>query len=80
MLEERCVLTARHSEGADLAIQRVELQVHGTGEREGYSDAVQDGSVREDAYVDVGHDDVVEVAFFLVGEEEIRHPDSVGFC
>jgi len=38
-------------------------------------DAVEDPSVREDAHVDVGHDDVVEMSLSLVGEEQIRHPD-----
>ena len=37
-------------------------------------DAVQDPAVGEDSHVDVGHDDVVEVALAFVGEEQIGHP------
>lgn len=46
-----------------------------TGTTLAYSpDTVEDGAVREDADVDIGHDDVVEVALLLVGEEQVRHP------
>ena len=41
-------------------------------------DAVEDASVGEDADVDVGHDDVVEVALSFVGEEQVGHPHFVG--
>jgi hypothetical protein len=43
-------------------------------------DAVEDVSIGKDANVDVGYDDVVEMSFSLVGEEEIGHPDLVGIC
>jgi hypothetical protein len=39
--------------------------------------AVENGAVRKDAYVYVGHDDVVEMTLLLVGEEQIRHPDAI---
>jgi len=41
-------------------------------------DAVEDVSIRKDANVDVGYDDVMKMSFSLVGEEEIGHPDLVG--
>jgi hypothetical protein len=41
-------------------------------------DAVEDPSVGEDAHVDVGHDDVVEMSLSLVGEEQVGHPHFVG--
>ena len=44
---------------------------------ESLPDAVEDVAAGEDAHVDVGHDDVVEVALPLVGEEQIGHPDLV---
>ena len=40
-------------------------------------DAVQNFAFRVDPDVDVGHDDVVEVASFLVLEKCIRHPHLV---
>lgn len=40
---------------------------------------VQDGTVWKYSDVNVRHDDVVEVAFLLVGEEQVRHPHSVRF-
>ena len=38
--------------------------------------------MREDPHVDVGYDDVVEVALSFVGEEQIRHPHfaRIGQC
>jgi hypothetical protein len=41
---------------------------------------VEDGTIWKYSDVDVGHDDVVEVALLLIGEEEIRHPHAVGLC
>ena len=42
--------------------------------------AVEDLSIWEDSDVDVGHDDVVEVAGFLVLKESIGHPHLVWVC
>jgi len=41
-------------------------------------DAVEDFAVREDAYVDVGYDNIVKVALAFVRKEQIRHPNTVG--
>lgn len=37
--------------------------------------AVQDPSIWEDSHVDVGHDNVMEMALTFVGEEKVGHPD-----
>lgn len=37
--------------------------------------AVQNPSVWKNSHVDVGHDNVMEMAFTFVGKEEIGHPD-----
>lgn len=39
--------------------------------------AVENGAVWEDADVDVRHDDVVEMSFPFIGEEQIGHPHFV---
>ena len=59
---------------AGLGVQREELEVHGAGEGERHADAVEDVAVGEDAHVEVGLDDVVELAVLLVTEEGVRHP------
>ena len=59
---------------AGLGVQREQLEVHGAGEGEGHADAVQDVAVGEDAHVEVGLDDVVELAVLLITEEGVRHP------
>lgn len=41
-------------------------------------DTVEDIAVRIDANVNIGHNDVVEVALALVGKEKIGHPNLVG--
>jgi hypothetical protein len=46
-----------------------------TGRSPRLPDAVKDVAVGINAHVDVGHDQIVEVAVSLVGEEQIRHPD-----
>ena len=65
---------AGDGEVAGLGVQREELEVHGAGEGERHADAVQDVAVGEDAHVEVGLDDVVELAVLLVTEEGVRHP------
>lgn len=40
---------------------------------------VKNRSVWKYADVDIRHDDVVEVAFFLVRKEQVRHPNTIGF-
>ena len=69
------VLTACYFESAGLPIHRVELEVHGAGEGERDTNAVQDVAVREDADVDIVYEDVVEVAGLFVAEESVRHPN-----
>lgn len=68
-MQKTPILTAGHPQRAGLFVQGVQLQIHGTGERQGDSDAVEHITVGEDADVHVRHYDVVEVAFFLVREE-----------
>jgi hypothetical protein len=41
--------------------------------------AIEDRTVRKNANVDVGHNNVVEVPLFFVREKEIGHPDAAGF-
>lgn len=41
--------------------------------------AIEDRTVRENAYVDVGHNNVVEMPLFFVREKEVGHPDSARF-
>lgn len=41
--------------------------------------AIKNRAIRENSYVYVGHNDVVEVTLFLVREEQIRHPDAISF-
>lgn len=60
-----------------MSVQRVEFQVHWTGQRQRDTDTVEDRAEGEYPDVDVRHDDVVEVSLLLVGEEQIRHPHSV---
>lgn len=82
LCDSRCVkievLTAGHPQGAGLLVQRVQLEVHGTRQSERDTDAVQDSPVRKDPDVHVGHDDIVKVAFLLVREEQVGHPNPVG--
>ena len=41
-------------------------------------DAIENHAIRIDSDVDIGDDDVVEVASLLVSEESVRHPDLAG--
>jgi len=38
--------------------------------------AIKNRAFRENSYVYVGHNDVMEMALLLVREEQIRHPDA----
>lgn len=49
-------------------------------EKYGLPNTVQYGSVRENSDIDIRHNNVMRVAFLLVGEEKIRHPYPVCFC
>ena len=71
----REVLTAGDLHRTLLSVQRVELEVHGTGEGQRHADTEEDRSVSVDPDVEVGDEHVVHGAAPLVPEERVRHPD-----
>lgn len=73
------ILTTCHAQGTRLFVKRIKFQVHRARQSERYPNAVQHISIREYTDVNIRHDDIVEVPFFLVREEQIRHPYSVSF-
>ena len=58
-----------------MSVQRIQFEVHGTGECETDTYTEEDGAIGVDADVEVGHEDVVHGAAPLVAEECVRHPD-----
>lgn len=72
-------LTAGHTKRAHLSIQRIQFQIHGTGQCKRYSYTVQYGTVGENSNVYIGHDDVVEMSLFLVRKEQVGHPNPASF-
>ena len=65
-----------------MSVQRIQLEVHGTGEGQRHADTEEDRSVSVDPDVEVGDEHVVHGAAPLVPEERVRHPDltDVGEC
>ena len=74
----REVLTAGDLHRTLLSVQRVELEVHGTGESQRHADAEQNRPVSVQPDVEVGNENVVHGAPPLVPEESVRHPDLAG--
>ena len=57
-----------------LSIERVEFQVHRTGESERHTDAEEDSAIRVNPDIEVGHQDVVHGSSSLIPEERVWHP------
>ena len=58
-----------------MLIKREQGEVHGAEASQRDADAVEDVPVGMDSNVEVGGEDVVEVANLLVPEEGVRHPN-----
>ena len=58
-----------------MLIKREEGEVHGAEAGQRDADAVEDVAIGMDPDVEVGGQDVVEIADLLVPEEGVRHPD-----
>ena len=69
------LLTACHVQVAGLLIKGEESEVHAAGADERDADTVENVAVRVDSDVEVGRQNVVELANLLVPEESVRHPD-----
>ena len=72
------LLTACYIKVAGLFIQRKESQVHGAEACEGDADAVEDITIREDADIEVGCQNVVKCSNLLIPKESVRHPNFTG--
>ena len=58
-----------------MLIKREEGKVHGAEAGQRDADAVEDVAIGVNPDVEVGGQDVVEIADLLVPEESVRHPD-----
>ena len=58
-----------------MLIKREEGKVHGAEAGQRDADAVEDITIGMDPDVEVGGQDVVEIADLLIPEESVRHPD-----
>ena len=58
-----------------MLIKREEGEIHGAEAGQRDADAVEDVSIGMNPDVEVGRQDVVEIAKLLVPEESVRHPD-----
>ena len=73
-------LTAGHIQIAGLLVKWKKRQVHGTCASQGHSYTVKDISVGEHPHVQIGLQNVVETADFLITEKCIWHPNFGGIC
>ena len=58
-----------------MSVQRIQLEVHGTGEGEADTYTEEDGAVSVDTDIEVGDEDIVHRSASLVPEEGVRHPN-----
>ena len=58
-----------------MLIKREEGEIHGAEAGQRDADAVEDVAIGMNPDVEVGRQDVVEIAKLLVPEESVRHPD-----
>ena len=58
-----------------MLIKREEGEIHGAEAGQRDADAVEDVPIGMNPDVEVGRQDVVEIAKLLVPEESVRHPD-----
>ena len=58
-----------------MLVKREEREIHGAEAGQGDPDAVEDVAVGKHPDIEVGGQDIVEIADLLVPEEGVRHPD-----
>ena len=62
-----------------MSVQRIQLEVHGTGEGEADTYTEEDGAVSVDTDIEVGDEDIVHRSTSLITEECVWHPNFARF-